>query len=112
MDYLKYFQNGKYQLGKYDCWTFIQEIFEDEQKIKLPDVPIFDDPENESKLKANIKNIKLNNPEKGCLVFIKTKTYGHVGYAISEKEYIHKTAKNGVKISIIPKNSEFFKILS
>lgn len=111
MNYLKYFQNSKYKLGEYDCWTFVQDVFLNEQGIKLPDVPVFDDPENESRLKANIKHKQLDKPEKGCLVFVPTKLYGHVGYAISEKEYMHKTSKTGVQISLIPKTAEFFKIL-
>ena len=46
MNYLHYFQNSKYELGKYDCWTFIQDVFKNEQGITLPDVPVFDDPDN------------------------------------------------------------------
>lgn len=112
MNYLKYFQNQKYELGKYDCWAFIQEVFESEQGIKLPDLPIFDDPENESKLKANIKHIQLKIPQKGCLVFVRTKTLNHVGYAISDKEYIHKTSNTGVVITRIPKYAEFFEVIN
>ena len=111
MNYLHYFQNSKYELGKYDCWTFIQDVFEKEQGITLPDVPVFDDPDNERLLKSNIKHIQLENPEKGCLVFVKTKGYGHVGYAISEKEYMHKTSKTGVQITLIPKTAEYFRII-
>ena len=86
-------------------------MFKEEQGINLPDVPVFDDPENESRLKANIKHKQLDKPEKGCLVYVPTKMFGHTGYAISEKEYMHKTAKTGVQISLIPKTAEFFKIL-
>lgn len=112
MDYLKYFKNSHYELGKLDCWTFVQFVFKEEQNVTLPDVPVFDDPANESRLKANIKHKKLEKPEKGCLVYVPTKTYGHTGYAISDKEYMHKTLKTGVQITPIPKTAEFFKILS
>lgn len=111
MNYLKYFKNDRYELGKLDCWTFTQYVFKEEQGINLPDVPVFDDPENESRLKANIKHKQLDKAEKGCLVYVPTKMFGHTGYAISEKEYMHKTAKTGVQISLIPKTAEFFKIL-
>lgn len=112
MDYLKYFKNDKYELGKFDCWTFTQFVFREEQGIDLPDVPVFDDPENESRLKTNVKHTQLKNPEKGCLVFVATKSHGHTGYAVSDKEYMHKTKNQGVKISQIPKNAEFFKIIN
>ena len=111
MDYLKYFKNDKYELGKLDCWTFVQYVFKEEQNINLPDIPIFDDPDSETRLKANIKHIQLEKAEKNCLVFVKTKTYGHVGYAISDKEYMHKTINQGVKVSPIPKGAEFYKII-
>lgn len=111
MNYLQYFQNTKYELGAFDCWTFVQDVFKNEQGVNLPDIPIFDDPENESRLKSNIKHIQLETPEKGCLVFVKTKLLNHVGYAISDTEYIHKTSKTGVIISKIPKCAEFFRIL-
>lgn len=111
MNYLKYFKNDRYELGKLDCWTFTQYVFKEEENINLPDVLIFDDPENESRLKANVEHKQLSVPEKGCLVFVRTRQYGHTGYAVSEKEYIHKTIAQGVKISAIPKTAEFFKII-
>lgn len=110
MNYLKYYQNQKYQLGKYDCWTFIQEVFKNEQNILLPDVPIFNDT-NEGYLKENIKHKVLKKAENGCLVFVKTKFLNHVGYAVSDNEYIHKTGNTGVIISKIPQNAEYFKII-
>lgn len=111
MDYLKYFQNSKYELGKNDCWTFLQQVFKEEQGVVLPDVPVFDDPENESSLKANIKHRKLEKPQKGCFVFVKTKKLNHVGYAVSEVEYIHKTSNTGVIIGKIPHSAEFYEVL-
>lgn len=111
MDYLKYFKNDKYELGKYDCWTFLQQVFKDEQGIILPDVPVFDDPENESCLKANIKHRRLDRAQKGCFVFVKTKNLNHVGYAVSQTEYIHKTLNTGVIISKIPHTAEFYEVL-
>lgn len=111
MNYIRYFKNSKYKLGKYDCWSFVQDVFDNEQGIKLPNVPVFDDPDNESKLKANIKHIQLDKPEKGCLIFVRTKEFNHVGYAVSEKEYIHKTSKVGVIITPIPKTAEYFRIV-
>lgn len=111
MDYLKYFKNDKYKLGEHDCWTFIQDIFKHEQGLILPDVPVFDET-NESYLKSNIKHKQLDKAEAGCLVFVKTKDLNHVGYAISEKEYMHKTTKIGVVITPIPKTAEFFKIFN
>lgn len=110
MDYLKYFQNNKYQLGKYDCWTFVQQVFKEEQNITLPDVPVFDS-SNESFLKGNIRHNWLDKPCKGCLVFVKTNKLNHVGYAISEKEYMHKTSRTGVIVSKIPQNAEFYEVL-
>lgn len=111
MDYLKYFKNDKYELGKYDCWTFLQQVFKEEQGIILPDVPVFDDPENESCLKANIKHRRLDRAQKGCFVFVKTKNLNHVGYAVSETEYMHKTLNTGVIISKIPRTAEFYEVL-
>lgn len=111
MDYLKYFQNQKYELGKYDCWTFIQDVYKNERGIILHDVPVFNDT-NEGYLKSNIRHVQQSKPVRGSLVFVRTKEYNHVGYAISECEYMHKTSKTGVVISRIPKNAEFFQILS
>ena len=109
MLFLEYFRNQNYILGKNDCWTFTQFVFEKEKGIKLPDLPIIDD-SNEGYLKSNIPHKRVDKAHLGCLVFVKTKEHNHAGYALSDKEYLHKTVKSPI-VSKIPKNAEIYEIL-
>ena len=109
MDYLKYFQNFEYRQGENDCWTFIQQIFKDEKDIILPDLPVIDNT-SEGYLKTNVTHKRVNKAHEGCLIFVKTKECSHTGYAINDKEYIHKGCKR-VSISPIPKTAEIYEIL-
>lgn len=109
MNYLKYFKNDKWQKSKNDCWTLLQDIFKDEHGKKLPDIPIFED--EESFVRGNIKHKKVDKARKGIVVHVSTSKYEHIGYALNDKEYIHKTINQGVKITPIPKNAELYEIL-
>lgn len=109
MNYLKYFQNYSYKLGENDCWTFTQQVFKDEKGIVLPDLPVINDT-NEGYIKTNVPLKRVNKASEGCLVFVKTKDVNHAGYAISDKEYIHKSCKC-VLISLIPKTAEIYEVL-
>lgn len=109
MNYLKYFKNDKWQKSKNDCWTLLQDIFKDEHGKKLPDIPIFED--EESFVRGNIKHKKVDKACKGIVVHVSTSKYEHIGYALNDKEYIHKTINQGVKITPIPKNAELYEIL-
>lgn len=109
MNYLKYFQNDRYEKSKNDCWTLLQDIFKDEHGKKLPDIPIFED--EESFVRGNIKHKKVDKARKGIVVHVSTSKYEHIGYALNDKEYIHKTINQGVKITPIPKNAELYEIL-
>lgn len=109
MNYLEYYKNNLYSLGDNDCWTFVQDIFKKEQSKILPDIPIMNDTK-EGFLKSNIPYRKVDNAFEGCLVYLKTIGNGHVGYAINQFEFIHKS-KSGVMISPIPKSAEIYEIL-
>lgn len=109
MNYLKYFQNDTYNRENQNCWHLFQQIYEDEHKIKLPDIPIFHD--EASFLIANIKHREVDKAFKGVAVHVKAKDIEHIGYALNEKEYIHKSSKFGVKVSRIPKNAKLYEIL-
>ncbi len=110
MDYLKYFKNDKYQKFKNDCWTLIQDIYKDEHGIVLPDIPIFED--EESFVRGNIKHKPVDKPRKGVAVHVSTGKFEHIGYAINDKEYMHKTINQGVKISPIPHNAMLYEVIA
>ena len=109
MNYLRYFQNSIYEQGKNDCWTFTQQLFKEIKNIELPSLPIIDDT-SEGFLKTNIRHKRVEQAEEGCLIFVKTKECSHTGYAVNDKEYIHKGCKR-VAISPIPKTAEIYEIL-
>lgn len=110
MDYLKYFKNDRYQKSKNDCWTLLQDIYRDEEGIELPDIPIFED--EKSFVRGNIKHKKVDKAHKGVAVHVSTPKYEHIGYALNDKEYIHKTINQGVKISPIPKNADLYEVIN
>lgn len=110
MNYLKYFKNDKYSKNNNDCWTLIQDIYKDEHGIILPDIPILED--EESFVRGNIKHKKVEKAHKGVAVHVSTPKYEHIGYALNEKEYIHKTINQGVKISPIPKNADLYEVIN
>lgn len=102
MKYLKHF-NKKYELGKCDCWTLIQDIFLEKHNLKLPDCP-FAVKENEKEfakyLRANLILEELKISKHNCIVH-KSGINEHIGYCINDKQYIHRTIK-GTKINKIP----------
>lgn len=108
MNYLKYFSDYKYIKNKNDCWSLIQDIYKDEHGIILPEIPVFAD-EN-SFVRSNVKHRKVETPKRGIAVHVSTKSFEHIGYAINEKQYIHKTANQGVKISAIPEKAVFYEV--
>lgn len=112
MDYLKYFQNDKYQKGINDCWTLVQDIYLDEKGVKLPDCPIMTDYSPfESKLKENFKYNVLDKPKEGCLIHFRSGKIEHIGYALNDSKYIHKTFSR-VEVSDIPKNAKIYEVIS
>ncbi len=108
MNYLKYFKNDKYDFDKNNCWHFVQKVYREEHNIILPDVPICED--SESYVRANVKARRLEKAKTGSFVFVATLHDNHVGYALNDKEYMHKTANQGVRVSLIPKNAEIYEI--
>lgn len=102
MTHLRHF-NKKYELGKCDCWTLIQDLFKERHKIILPDCP-FAVKENEKEfakyLKANLILQELDKPKKSCIVH-KSGINEHIGYYIGNGNYIHRTIL-GTKINRIP----------
>ena len=111
MNYIKYFQQNKYELNKSDCWSFVQEVFFDEHGIKLPDRPIMTDKaEIATCLRSNIPYQLAEKAEKGCIVYYHNGNTHHAGYAINDKKYIHKTRQR-VEISPIPTQAIIYKIL-
>lgn len=111
MNYLKYFQNTEYIKGKNDCWTFIQDVFEEEQGYRLPDCPICGtDKEYKSHLKANIKFKIKREPRKGILVHVTSDKIEHIGYCVDGSNYIHKTF-NGVICSQIPTDALLYEVI-
>lgn len=113
MNYLKYFQQNKpFEIDKNDCWTFIQEVYEDEHGIRLPNHPIMTNkPEIASYLTSNIPYEILEKPQKGCIIYYHNGSTHHVGYAIDEKKYIHRTRQK-VEISDIPKTAIIYRVLN
>ena len=112
MNYVKYFQNTKYEKGLNDCWTLVKDIFLDEKGIELPDCPIMTDYSNfESKLKSNFNYRVLNQAKEGCLIHFRKGKIEHIGYALNDKKYIHKTFTR-VEISDIPQNANIYEVLS
>lgn len=111
MNYLKYFQNNKYEKGSNDCWTLVQDIVLDEKGIKLPDCPIMTDyTAFESNLKSNFFYKEVETPQEGCLIHFRKGKIEHIGYALNAKKYIHKTFSR-VEVSDIPKKeARIYKI--
>lgn len=111
MDFIKYFKDTEYIKGEKNCWTFVQQVFLDEHNQKLPDVPIFETPsEWKNFLKTNCKSKIMSVAHKGCLVHVWTTVDEHIGYAVSDKKYIHKTSK-GVFVSMIPKKCIIYEVI-
>lgn len=112
MDFIKYFKNNKYEKGQNDCWTLVQDIFFDEKNIKLPDCPIMTDYSPfENGLKSNFKYRILDSAKEGCLIHFRRGKSEHIGYALDEKQYIHKTYSR-VEISPIPKAALIYEVLN
>lgn len=110
MNYIEYFNNFKYKEGDNDCWAFVQDIYEKEHNIKLPDCPIFDDVHKRGGfLKSNINYKILNSPKKGALIHTCNKKVEHVGYALNDKQYIHKV-QSAVLVSKIPNNCYIYEV--
>lgn len=112
MDYIKYFK-GDYELGKCDCWTLMQEIYKDEHDLDLPHYP-FAIEEHEKDfaefVKANLVFEPLDEPVKGAIVHY-SHIGEHVGYALNNKQYIHRT-NSGTKVNDIPKKyCRFYDII-
>lgn len=111
MNFIKYFQQNDYKLNENDCWTFIQEVFKDEHGIDLPDHPIMTDKsEIASNLISNIPYKIVDKAEKGCIVYYHNGTIHHAGYALNDKQFIHKTRQK-VEVSTIPPKAIIYKIL-
>lgn len=112
MNYVKYFQNTKYERDKNDCWTFLQQVFYDEEGIKLPNHPIMTDKsEIATHLISNIPYKIVEKAHKGCVIYYHNGGTHHAGYALNDKKYIHKT-KQRVEISKIPENAIIYEVLS
>lgn len=113
MNYIKYFQNTQYEMDKNDCWTFVQEVFFDEEGIKLPDHPILTTKEQiaEGLINSNIKYCIVDKAKKGCIVYYHNGSIHHAGYALDDKTFIHKT-RQAVEISKIPTKAIIYKVLN
>ena len=113
MNFIKYFQNTQYELDKNDCWTFVQDVYYDEHKVKLPDHPIMTakDEIATQLVASNMPHCVVEKAEKGCIVYYRNGKIHHAGYAIDDKKFIHKTLK-GVEISNIPENAIIYKVLN
>lgn len=112
MNFIKYFQNNEYEIDKNDCWTFLQEVFYDEEGVKLPNHPIMTDKsEIATQLISNIPYKIVKKAHKGCIIYYQNEKTHHVGYALDDKKYIHKTRQR-VEVSNIPKNAIIYEVLS
>ena len=110
MKYLKYFQSQKYNREDNNCWTFVRDIFLDEQGKELPALPIMTDEESVTFLQSNINYKILQEPQKGCLIFFQVGKINHVGYCINNKEFIHKN-KLGINIDKIMPRAIFYEVI-
>ena len=111
MNFIKYFQENEYVKDKNDCWSFVQKVFKDEHNILLPNHPIMTDKsEIASYLKSNISYQIMEKAEKSCIIYFFKNNLHHVGYALNDKKYIHKTYQK-VEVSDIPKDAVIYKIL-
>lgn len=112
MNYIEYFNSFKYKAGENDCWSFIQDIYEKEHNIILPDCPVFDDIHDRGGfLKANVKYKTIDKPKKGALIYSSNNKIEHVGYALNDKQYIHKTFSQ-VAVSAIPNNCYIYEVFN
>ncbi|PNX49888.1 MAG: hypothetical protein BV457_00175 [Thermoplasmata archaeon M9B1D] len=101
-NYLKHF-NKKYELGKCDCWTLIQDIFKEEHNIDLPKYPFViegNEKDFAKHLRANLLFEEIKEPKKTCIVH-KSGINEHIGYCVGNNKYIHRTIL-GTKINKIP----------
>ena len=110
MKYFNYFKNTKYNREENNCWTFVRDIFKNEQGIYLPELPIMTDLESVTFLKSNIKYKVIDKPREGILIFFNIGRITHIGYCINEKEFIHKN-KIGAAIEKIPNKAIFYEVL-
>lgn len=112
MNYLKYFNNTGFELNTNDCWTFLQEVYRDEEGINLPEHPIMTDKaEISSYLHSNIRYNIVDTAKKGNIIYYHNGTIHHVGYALNDKQFIHKTRQR-VEISKIPEKAIIYEVLS
>lgn len=112
MNYIKYFQNTKYEYDKNDCWTFLQEVYKEEHNLNLPAHPIMTDKsEIASYLISNIPYKTIDKAEKGCIVYFIRGNMHHVGYALNDKKFIHKTFQR-VEVSDIPPDAKLYKVIN
>lgn len=114
MDFLGYMNELNYDDDNNNCWHFVQRIFLKEKNYMLPDYPVFlAHKEFKNGLIANVEHKQHNLDEctEGFIVHITCLGHEHAGYALNNKQYIHKTRK-GVQVSDIPNNAILYEIIT
>ena len=111
IDVKKYF-GGEYAKGEHDCWTLLQDIYQQEHDFTLPDFPIFGLTESDYPfyMVANMYVEKIPTPEVGCIVH-RSGIIEHVGYCLDGKRYIHRTLNETRCDKIKAEKCEFYRIL-
>ena len=111
MDLLKYFRVQKYNRDNYNCWDFVRDIYKEEHNITLPELPIMTDQASVTFLRSNINYKIVDKAYKGCLIFFHAKGINHVGYAINEKEFVHKNEQSST-VDKIPQSAIIYEVLN
>ncbi|MDR1169076.1 MAG: C40 family peptidase [Heliobacteriaceae bacterium] len=114
MDFLRYMNDKEYDEDYNNCWHFVQRVFQREKGHKLPDYPIFDTHKSfKSRLLCNVKYKEhdLRDCQEGCIVHVSALGHEHAGYAINNKQYIHKT-RTGVQVADIPAKAQIYEIIN
>lgn len=114
MNFLKYMNDKIYDDNENNCWHFVQRIFLEEQKFLLPDYPIFETHRSfKNGLISNVKHLEhnLEDCKESYIVHVTCLGHEHAGYALNNKQYIHKT-RIGVQVEDIPKNANIYEIIT
>lgn len=102
---------GSYKLGKWDCWTLVQDIFLEEHGLQLPDYPhMTQSKEDFRKLVfTNILIEEVKEPEKGLFACYVNNGTIHTGYVLNDKEYIHRP-ESGTRVDKIRPAIKMYRV--
>lgn len=102
---------GRYEVGKWDCWTLVQDLFLEEHNLKLPDYPYMTQSQEDFRKYVfnNLLVEEVKEPQKGLFVCYINSGVVHAGYVISNKEFIHRP-ETGTRIDKIKTAVKMYKV--